>query len=132
MSKIKPTEAEIALHREQGRLKQVAAHHCGAFVELSRGVEQGVLRDGRPGKAAVARMLAMILQQQAEIAVIKKELLGNVMTPGEYADALTAELAEMNRVFADKINGNELGLIASFAFSPVADPEPKEVADGSQ
>lgn len=129
MPKIKPTEAEIALHRETGRLKQVAAHHCGAFIELSRGVQQGVVQDGRPGKEAVTRLLATVLQQGIELGIIKRILMSSVISCTDYHAELTEELAIANAKFAEDINGNKLGLLASFAFTPVADPEPKEVEE---
>lgn len=129
MPKIKPTEAEIALNREIERLKQVAAHHCSAFIELSRGVEQGVVRDGRPGKHGVTLLINAILVSAVEIEVIKTLLTGSAFSAAEYVKTMTDTMAEVNAMFAEMINGNKLGLLASFAFAPVADPEPKEVDD---
>lgn len=127
MSKIKPTEAEIALHREQERLKQVAAHHCSAFIALSRGVEQGMVHDSRPGKEPVTQLTYSVLMLVTEVELLKRFLFDSVISRHDYHAALTNALAAVNKQYATDINGNKLGLLASFAFQPVADPEPKEV-----
>lgn len=132
MSKIKPTEAEIALHREQERMKQVAAHHCSAYIALSRGVEQGMVNDSRPGKEPVTQLTYSALMVAAEVELLKRFLFDSVLSRHEYTAALTNALAAVNKQYATDINGNKLGLLASFAFQPVADPEPKDVDDGSE